>query len=301
MICASIDIGTNSTRLMVAKVENGKISNKKKWVFYTRMGEGLGKDSVITEKAMKRNLDALYKAKAICDGSGVEVIWAFGTSALRDAKNSQDFIREALMRTGIEVEILTGERESEYGFLGVSQSFEEKNILIVDLGGGSCEFIAVRNGEKVFAQSIDVGAVRLKEMFIGTYPADHSALAALKGHVVKNLEKTFKKNDMVDLTLVGIGGTITSISSMNQGLECYDSEKIDKSVVKLSEIDDIYNGLVGLEIDEIKKIKGLEEKRADIILPGILIIKTLMEYGDFQSITVSDSDNLEGAIAYKIK
>lgn len=297
----AIDIGTNSMRLMIATVENGVLTGKQKWLFPTRMGEGLGKDKVLDPKVMDRNLEALTQAGKICEDHGVEHIIAFGTSALRDATNKEEFLQEAKRRTGVSVEVLSGDKESTLAFLGIIASVPEKDILVLDVGGGSTEWVVVRNGNKVRSASIDVGAVRMKEAYVQNDPPDIKELDAIRKHVEDAFSQAWKGLDLTDLAVVGIGGTATTMSAMNQEMTEYRSEKIQNSKVTLLQMEEMLEKLGSQTLEARKETPGLQPARADVIIPGMLIVLEGMKAAKKMVMIVSDSDNLEGAVYDKIK
>ncbi len=297
---AAIDIGTNSMRLMVAETEDERIIEKEKYIFFTRMGEGLDKSKIISREVMERNFKGLEEVKAICDQKGVEAIVAYGTSALRDAVNKSDFIAEAFDRTGIKVETISGEDEAFYGYLGVISSLESRDFLIIDVGGGSTEFIQIKEGERKCLKSLDIGAVRLSEKFPLGDPPDIGMIALLEEHLDNIFDKKFE-DGVSDKLLVGIGGTATTLSAIKLGLESYDPDKIGGSRLSYNEIEKIYRRLSQMTLKERLDVKGLEPKRADIILTGTAIIKRFMERYEISEIVISDNDNLEGTVYHKIK
>ena len=173
MKIGAIDIGTNSMRLLIADYNDNKIENRKKYINTTRIGQGVDQDGYITNEALERNLKALKEFSDKCNEEKCEKVYCMGTSALRDSKNGQDFINEAKKLTNIDVKIICGEEESNLGFMGVLEGTEgdkKEDILVIDIGGGSTEFV-VGNEEGIkFCKSENVGALRMTEKFITTDP-----------------------------------------------------------------------------------------------------------------------------------
>lgn len=297
---AAIDIGTNTMRLLIAEVSKGKITRKEKWIFPTRMGEGLGTDRVIPLDVMDRNLKALAQAGELCRENGADEIFAFGTSALRDAKNGKEFVQKALEQTGIQVEIISGELESTLAYLGIAGSMERSNMLILDVGGGSSEWVVVRKGAKEKAQSINVGAVRLKEGFVRNDPPTMEEKMEMESYVQDIFQQAWGELDLEGLTAVGIGGTATTMSAMNQKMEVYQSEKIHNTKVEAGDMARMLDQLSALTLERRKNIPGLQPSRADVIIPGMLIVMGALAVAKKDLLYVSDSDNLEGAIYHKI-
>ncbi|HAE61589.1 MAG TPA: Ppx/GppA family phosphatase [Eubacteriaceae bacterium] len=300
MKIAAVDIGTNSMRLMIAKIEDEKIVHKEKYLFFTRMGEGMDKSKTIPEEVIERNINSLKEIKGICDDREVDKIIAYGTSALRDAENKSEFINRAMDKSGIKVEVISGEEEAYYGYLGVSRSLDLQDFMIMDVGGGSTEFIRIENGEKKYLKSLNIGSVRLNERFSLKDPPDKKQLDELMKHLDEIFDENFG-DENVDASLVGIGGTATALSAINLGLDSYDPDKIDGSVIAYDDVEKIFEDLSQMRLDERLAVKGLEPKRADIIVAGAAIIKRYMERDKIREIIISDSDNLEGSVYHNIK
>ena len=214
----------------------------------------------------------------ICKAESCEKVYCMGTSALRDSKNKDVFVKLAKDKAGIDVDIISGEKESNLGFMGVLEGIENaEDILVIDIGGGSTEFI------------------------IGD-PINDNEFESMSNFIYEEVKNTLEyiKNNKVK-KLVGIGGTITSLSAMNQELEVYSMEKIHNSKINLSEIELILQNLKRMTLNDKKSLKGLQPKRADIITAGVEILHTIMKNLEIKEITVSEYDNLEGLMCQNIK
>jgi exopolyphosphatase/guanosine-5'-triphosphate,3'-diphosphate pyrophosphatase len=264
------------------------------------MGEGMDKSKRIPEKVIERNINSLKEIKGICDDREVDKIIAYGTSALRDAENKSEFINRAMDKSGIKVEVISGEEEAYYGYLGVSRSLDLQDFMIMDVGGGSTEFIRIENGEKKYLKSLNIGSVRLNERFFLKDPPGKKQLDEFMKHLDEIFDENFGDENM-DASLVGIGGTATALSAINLGLDSYDPNKIDGSVIAYDDVEKIFEDLSQMRLDERLAVKGLEPKRADIIVAGAAIIKRYMERDKIREIIISDSDNLEGSVYHNIK
>lgn len=305
MKIGTIDIGTNSMRLLVAIYENGKIIDRKKYVNTTRIGQGVDDKGYISKEAIDRNIQALKEFKAICEEEECKYIYCMGTSALRDSKNSSEFIELAKKETNINVEVITGQRESNLGFLGVLEGVEDNDdeeILVIDIGGGSTEFIVGdRQGVK-FCKSENIGALRLTEKFLKTeLVSDDELESTIKfiNETIENTINTIKERNIKKL--VGIGGTITSVSAINQKLEVYSMEKVHNSKICKKEVDEILQMLKNMTLKDKKTLNGLQPKRADIITAGVVILNIIMEKLELNQIVVSEYDNLEGLMCQMAK
>ena len=235
MKIGTIDIGTNSMRLLIADYKNNKIENRKKYINITRIGQGVDDKGYITEEALERNLNALKEFADKCIEEKCEKVYCMGTSALRDSKNGQDFVNRAKELTNIDVKIICGEEESNLGFMGVLEGAggdKSNYILVLDIGGGSTEFIVGNEDGIKFCKSENVGALRMTEKFITTNPISDEEFNKMSDFIEKTISSTLDKIKGMHVSkLVGIGGAITSLSAMNQQLEVYSMEKVHNSVV----------------------------------------------------------------------
>ena len=305
MKIGTIDIGTNSMRLLIADYKNNKIENRKKYINITRIGQGVDDKGYITEEALERNLNALKEFADKCIEEKCEKVYCMGTSALRDSKNGQDFVNRAKELTNIDVKIICGEEESNLGFMGVLEGAggdKSNYILVLDIGGGSTEFIVGNEDGIKFCKSENVGALRMTEKFITTDPISDEEFNKMSDFIEKTISSTLDKIKGMHVSkLVGIGGAITSLSAMNQQLEVYSMEKVHNSVVTKKDLEKILQNLKKMTLSDKKKIKGLKQKRADIITAGVKILHIVMEKLEIEKIMISEYDNLEGLICQNSK
>ena len=305
MKIGTIDIGTNSMRLLIADYENKIIKNRKKYINTTRIGQGVDQEGYITEEALERNLKALKEFADKCVEENCEKVYCMGTSALRDSKNGQEFVDRAKELTNIDVKIICGEEESNLGFLGVLEGAggdKSKDILVLDIGGGSTEFIVGNEDGIKFCKSENVGALRMTEKFITTDPISDEEFNNMSMFIEDTISSTLEKIKDINISkLVGIGGAITSLSAMNQQLEVYSMEKVHNSVVSKKDLEKILQNLKKMTLSDKKTIKGLQPKRADIITAGVKILHIIMEKLEIEEIMISEYDNLEGLICQNSK
>lgn len=293
-----IDIGTNSCRLFIAELENTSEGKKIKRelvkdVEIVKLGEGVNKTHNLNPNAIKRTLDCLKKYKEKASSYGVENIRAFATSAVRDAENREVFLQE-VSKLGIKIECISGKTEATLNFLGNSLVFKDE-ILVVDIGGGSTEFTLGKDKTIDFIQSINIGAVRATEKFFSDNDYSEEKIEKCKAWIRKNLEilKTIKDRDF---KLIGVAGTATTQISVRDKMEIYDSSKVHMATLTLDELKETLSLFLSKNFEERKKIVGLEEKRADVIIAGTLILLTILEELNQEQIIISESDNLSGAI-----
>lgn len=296
---AVIDIGTNSIRMLLAEVKDGEIKNSTKVLEMTRIGKGVNKTKRLSDDAMDRSIDALRKFKDLAIDYGASEIKAIATSAVRDALNKDEFITRVKEELGMEINVISGEKEAELGFAGViyGNMSKSQDILVIDIGGGSTEFIIGVGNEIKYRTSIDVGAVRMTDKHISTDPISDDEFNNLAQNIEKILRDVIVKIKEYNIEEVfGIGGTVTTLAAIDQNLDIYDRNKVHNYKLKTYEIEDMIDRFKSLNNDARKKIKGLQPKRADIILAGSIILYEILKALGVEQIIISDYDNLEGYI-----
>lgn len=284
MLKAAIDIGTNSTRLLIMDME--KLERILKRVTITRLGEGVD-NGFLRSEPMARTLNVIREYANEAERYGITPK-AFATSAVRDAKNQNEFCLMVKEATGIDIEVIDGDVEAELGFIGASALFPKDELkLVIDIGGGSTEFIKGR--ETILNKfSLNMGSVRFTERFTNT-----DNLLGLYEEV-ENLLRPHIKNVMDAVRIVGIGGTITSLAAVDMRLEEYDESKVQGYFLATDHIMEMKQRLYNASPDELKSIKGLQKGREDIILAGTAILEKTLDMLKADGMYVSDWDNLEG-------
>lgn len=291
---AIIDIGTNSVRLLMAeKDEKGEWKTLRKELRSTRLGEGMTDKATIGQGAKERTLSAVGEFTAMAKLEGAEDIFAYGTSIMRDASNGEEFADEVTAASGVPVRILSGKEEAYYSYIGAAGT---SGVItsVVDIGGGSTE-ICVGFGTDVGARhSFRLGCVRCSKQFDTTTARGR---AELKKHCFMLFRETDLMESMRNVKRwIGVGGTVTSLSSMLQELEVYDSSKVQDYVIHPEDVSKILEKLSKMSYDDKCHMKGLLPSRADIIVAGVVILDSLMEYFALSEITVSDRDLSEGLL-----
>lgn len=288
---AAIDVGTNSVRLLVADIRSGKIQPLLKDLITTRIGKGMATSSYLKLEAITRTVDAVAGFYRNAQRFAADKIYIFATSAVRDASNKEVFICETEKRLGITPQILSGEEEAKLSFLGATSAFQGedllKNIVVIDIGGGSTEIIFKK--DTVHGVSLPMGAVRLAEK-----PLSSSEIAKLFFAEVENVP--YKKP-----FIVGVGGTATSLAAIAQGLVKYDTSKVHGYKLTTTVVNQVNAKLHKLTLQERENLPGLDPRRADIIPYGSEILATLLRLFNADSLTVSESDILEGRILAGLK
>lgn len=293
-----IDIGTNSCRLFIAQIlkNNNDITIEKeiiKLVKIVKLGEDVNKNHYLKPEAIKRTLKCLKDYKNIAESYGVLSLNAFATSATRDSSNRDEFLK-AVDKLSIKIKCISGEAEATLNFKGNTIVFNDP-ILVVDIGGGSTEFTLGTKDKIDFIKSFNIGAVRATELFFknDTYTQEKidECISWIKD-ILKPLAAIPKEK----FNLIGVAGTATTQVSVLEQMENYDSKKVHLFTLDHENIKDNLSLFLSKDLKYRKKIIGLEEKRADVIIAGTIILKTIMELLNCNKITVSESDNLNGAM-----
>jgi len=294
---ASIDLGSNSTRMLIADITNGTITTIYKEHQVTRMADKLSESKIISKEATKRVLKVLAGYVKTINKNNVENIQVVGTAALRDATNSEEITQLIEKKFGFEVHIVSGEEEGVLTSVGVLNSLGSlENFLIVDIGGRSTELI-YDDDKKIVSKSINIGVVSLSELFFDKLPPPEKSVSHAREYIESHL---FESNIFDGRLLVGVAGTFTSLASIFLEQTQFNEKEIHLTELKNEDVFEISNELLHLnEPQIITKYKGLDPKRAKTIQAGILLAKEIISKYNVNSIKVSNSDILEGLILKK--
>lgn len=296
---AAIDIGTNSMRLMLCETEGGRIGKRSKELMVTRIGKSVSSTGVISESAMRKNIEALKYFKNKAEKFGAGQILAIATSAVRDAANREEFVHRAKTETGIGISIIDGHEEAELGIIGVMSETEDKaaSTLVVDIGGGSTELILWSGSAVEYSISINAGAVRMTEMCISQNPICDSELLLLESTIGKLFEEALGKlkNKKID-KIIAIGGTATTLAAIYHQLGIYEPSIVHNTVMDINFLKECFRTLKGMSVKQRYEVKGLQKERADVIPAGQRILIHILETLNIPQVSVSENDNLEGAI-----
>ncbi len=302
-VAASIDIGTNTLRLLAAEVKGGRIVREVLNLrANTRLGQGLSEGGRLLPEARKRTLDALNEFAEKLDEHGVKNVSAVATEALRRALDADDFIGEALQKTGIQIEVISGEQEAERTLAGVragvSGTAGPGEKLVIDIGGGSTEFIITPDWKKFTAKSVPLGAVSLFERFLPTDPPRDREIAELTSHCFVELRKLAGFLPERAGELIGTAGTITTLAAVEMGMEEYDPLKVTGHRITLERLDTLIGRFCGLTGEQRRLLAGLEPGREDIIVSGSILLRSIMGQIKADFITVCDYGLREGNLLY---
>lgn len=286
---ATIDVGSNSVLIHIAEREPSgtfKVLDDKAEI--TRLGEELQATGVLKKEAMERTRDAICRFVELAKKYEVDEIVAVGTMALRTAKNSDEFIKMVEENCGIKIEVIKGEEEARLSYLAVKSglTIPAEKLLIIDVGGGSTEFIFGRGDEIEKKFSLNVGAIRFTEKYLKSDPPKEEELDAALNAIrqeIQNLDIAFEPE-----VLVGMGGTITNLSAVKHKLVEYDPDTVHGSILTKEDIKEMMEMFRRTPVEERKKIPGLQPKRADVILAGTAIVYTIMEKLEMNELIVSD-------------
>jgi exopolyphosphatase/guanosine-5'-triphosphate,3'-diphosphate pyrophosphatase len=292
---AVVDIGTNSARLMIAHVENGSVIADFKTLRLIRVGEGMVGQRVIVPAAMERTkqslLEYLQISKEYCVQK--EDFFVFATSAVRDAQNNEAFCDYIRQECDTSIDIISGDREALLGFAGCIDG----EGAMFDIGGGSTEVMQGSLSDVRFAHSFQIGTVRMLQMFPSGDDADPKAFEDAHALAAKTFAKV---PDAGSLQYIGIGGTATALAALDLGLTEYIAERIQGHRVTLKRAQELCEMLKSKTKEQRKEIAGLPEKKADVIVFGAIIFLEFMKAVGAKAIIVSDSDNQEGYLKFKL-
>jgi exopolyphosphatase/guanosine-5'-triphosphate,3'-diphosphate pyrophosphatase len=294
---AALDLGSNSTRLLIADVSEEKFNTLERSHVVTKMAEGLEENGFISDEARKRVIKTLKIFLKQIKKHEVVDVFAVGTAAMRDSSNTDEFIDEIKRKLDIEVEIITGQQEGIITSLGVHHFMDNlQNYLIVDIGGRSTEFIYEDN-KKVVSHSLDLGVVTLTEKYFSELPANRENILKAEQEVIEKISNLKISNNKL---LIGVSGTATSLGAIYLEQDRFNEDPIHNIEISQLELTNIKNIVQKLSEPEIiTKFNGLDPKRAKTITSGIVILENIMKRYENPSIIISKNDILEGLILKK--
>ncbi|WP_030617453.1 Ppx/GppA phosphatase family protein [Streptomyces sclerotialus] len=308
---AAIDCGTNSIRLLVADLdpETGELKDLDRRMQIVRLGQGVDRTGRLAPEALERTFAACREYAAVIEELGAERVRFVATSASRDAENRDDFVRGVADILGVEPEVITGDQEAEFSFTGATKELTgradlEKPYLVVDIGGGSTEFVLGSDSVRA-ARSVDIGCVRMTERHLVhdgevVDPPGEGQIAAIRADVAAALDQAAEAVPLAEAhTLVGLAGTVTTIAGIALRLDAYDSAAIHHSRIPLGKVREITEQLLGSTHDERAAIPVMHPGRVDVIAAGALVLLSIMERTGAQEVVVSEHDILDG-IAWSI-
>ena len=295
MRVAAVDIGTNSTRLLVTSSEEGEVERR---MVVTRLGEGVDASGRLAPGAIGRTLDVLADYARVARSAGVARLRATATSAARDAANTGDFFVPAAALLGVTPEVISGIDEAGLSFLGATAELDPADgpFLVADVGGGSTEFVLGHETPEALV-SVDVGCVRVTERFLGSDPPSPAELSAARGAVDAELDRVEAAVPVARARrLVGLAGTVTTVAAYVLGLAERDAARTHHAVLSVAEVDAAYRELAAMGVGERRGCL-VDPGRADVVVGGALLFVEIMRRFDFGEVLVSEHDILDGVAA----
>lgn len=290
MILAALDVGTNTVLMLVVEYgAGGGLRILDDMARITRMGKGVDRNHALDPEATQGTLDAIVEFSARARRLGATKILTAATSALRDARDGAEFIATVKSRAGVDLDIISGGAEAQLSYLAVAHGLKldpQEKILIVDIGGGSTELIAVEPGRPLAMASLQVGSVRMTERFVKHDPPAAEAAAALQAAIDAELARlgwTFRPG-----RVVGIAGTVTTICAVSMKLATYDHNLVHGHELSVQQVRDTLQLFGSLPAAERRKLPGLLEGRVDVIFAGATILERVMHYFGAECVLVSD-------------
>ncbi|QES48600.1 exopolyphosphatase [Streptomyces venezuelae] len=307
---AAIDCGTNSIRLLIADCtpETGELVELDRRMTIVRLGQGVDKTGRLAQDALERTFAACREYAAVIKELGAERLRFVATSASRDAENRDEFVQGVLGILGVEPEVISGDQEAEFSFTGATKELAgadhlEKPFLVVDIGGGSTEFVVGEEHVRA-ARSVDVGCVRMTERHlvvdgVVSDPPTEAQIAAVRADIEAALDLAAESVPLAEArTLVGLAGSVTTVAGIALGLAEYDSAQIHHARIPYEKVREISERMLTSTHAERAAIGVMHPGRVDVIGAGALVLLAIMERIGATEVVVSEHDILDG-IAWK--
>jgi exopolyphosphatase/guanosine-5'-triphosphate,3'-diphosphate pyrophosphatase len=303
---AAVDCGTNSIRLLVADADpaTGELTDLDRRMTIVRLGQGVDRTGRLAPEALERTFAACREYAAVIEEHGAERVRFVATSASRDAENREEFVRGVVDILGVEPEVITGDQEAEFSFTGATKELTgrtdlDRPYLVVDIGGGSTEFVVGDDSVRA-ARSVDIGCVRMTERHLlvdgaVTDPPTEEQIRAMRADIEAALDLAEETVPLREArTLVGLAGSVTTVSAIAQELPEYDSSVIHHSRITRERVREITEHLLRSTHAERARIPSMHPGRVDVIGAGALVLLAIMERVDAQEVVVSEHDILDG-------
>ena len=301
---AAIDIGTVTSRLFVADVDKqGGIDAVTRKTVITNLGTGVDASRRLAPDAIERvgsTIDGFAEDIGKLEAASTPItVRAIATSAARDAANSDELVKR-LRQAGIELNIIPGEREAALSFSGATSAFPGEKAVVIDVGGGSTEIIAGMAGAALeHAHSFQIGCRRVTERFFVQDPPGAELVGNAASWIAQEMAEylaLLSSEGFFAGRVIAVAGTATSIVSMREEMEVYDSSRVHGAVVTRSDLDGLIEKLQDMPLADRQRIVGLNPQRAPVILAGLVILQQIMEVARIDEFVVSESDILQGIV-----
>jgi exopolyphosphatase / guanosine-5'-triphosphate,3'-diphosphate pyrophosphatase len=297
MRVAIVDMGSNSTRLLVADVVDGQITELERQSTVTRLGRGVDTSGQLSSEAIEDVCSTVSDYLELMRPHEPDVTAAIATSAVRDAENRGAFCGELRERFALDARVLSGDDEARLTYLGAIQDRPRADdVLVVDIGGGSTELVIGSGSEVSFHASLQAGTVRHTERHISHDPAEQGELETLANDVRTLIDRALEGSDFARARAgIGVAGTPTSLAAIEQALDPYDPDAVHGSTLSLSSIQRMHSQLAAKTLEERLRVTGLHAGRAPTIVAGVVILIQVMRAFGLSEIEVSEHDILYGA------
>jgi exopolyphosphatase/guanosine-5'-triphosphate,3'-diphosphate pyrophosphatase len=294
---AAVDLGTNTTRLLVADVGDGRLAEVERETRITRLGEGVDVRRRLLPLPIARVRNCLADYRRTLEALGAERTLAVATSAIRDAENGEAFLGEIEWSYGFVTRLLTGDEEALLTFRGISADRPlEAGTLIVDLGGGSTELVLAGEDGVAFRTSLDIGAVRLTERFLPSDPPTDAELDDCRAAIASLLAERIPEDVRASVTgAIGVAGTVTTLAALDLALQAYDRDLVHGHVLTRAGARTQLERLAMLPLAERRGVPALEPERAPVIVAGAAIAAEVLAFFGLDGIEASERDLLDGA------
>jgi exopolyphosphatase / guanosine-5'-triphosphate,3'-diphosphate pyrophosphatase len=287
---ASVDLGTNSTRLLVADVDGAGLEEVERRLTITRLGEGVDDRKRLLPLPVARVRNCLADYRRELEGLGAERTLAIATSAVRDAENGEAFLGEIEWSYGFTTRLLTGEEEAAMMVRGVVAGRPGlDDVLVVDIGGGSTELVHVVDAAVAMSTSLDIGCVRLTERFLASDPPTRPELAAASAYVRSLLPHLAVQN------AIGVAGTVTTLATLDLGDTEYDPARTHGHRMSSTSVEAQLDRLAAMTVEERLEVPGIEPGRAPVIVAGAVVLREVLSAYGLDEIEASERDILHGA------
>jgi len=289
----AVDMGTNSTRLLVADVDGADLAEVERLLRITRLGDRVDADGRLSDAGMERVHAVLEGYAARARELGAERVLATATSAVRDADNGSEFLADVRQQHGFETRLLSGREEAELTYRGVTSRLAAgPGTLVCDIGGGSTELVLGGPAGVLDATSLDVGCVRMSERCLRSDPPTVAELAELREAVAALLPREITSRTS---TLVGVAGTVTTLATIDLGLDREIPEEIDGHALDAATVEALLGQLAAVPLAERREVRGLMPERAPTIVAGAAIAAEVLRATGAGRMLVSERDILHGA------
>ena len=296
MIRSTIDIGTNTILMLIAEYENGIIKTILDIQRVPRLGKGVDANRNILPESIQKAIDILVEYSDISEDHNSEKITATATSFIRDSHNKEEFLNAIRLNTDIEIEILSGSDEAKWTFAGgvYDKLGTGASLTTIDIGGGSTEITTTSSPVssidellklQLSGKSMNIGSVRINEKFLSHHPPAFDDIMNAENFINEHLKEI--DFDISGTDLIGVAGTVTTLGAIVLGLDKFEASKVDGLIITIAEIENVLGRLTPMPIEELYGMGDYMTGRADIVIPGILILKCFMKKFGFDKVKVS--------------